>query len=139
MSSFKGYLLRAVATNTIFPNNYILLESWSSTPKQREEIKAYREENSRNLHRITAKGKKSKWSFSVKPKIHLADKIIIQKFFTDAEVDANERKVELEYWNDETNTYETGYFYIPDTEFPIYKITGDDIIYNSIKITGVEY
>lgn len=139
MSPFKGYLLRATATNTIFPNNYILLESWSSTPNQREEIKAYREENSRDLHRITAAGKKSKWSFSVKPKIHLADKIIIQNFFTDAEVDADERKIELEYWNDETNTYETGYFYRPNTEFPIYKITNDDIIYNSIKITGVEY
>ena len=136
---FKGYLLRATATNTIFPNNYILLESWSSTPNQREEIKAYREENTRDLHRITAAGKKSKWSFSTKPKIHLADKIKIQEFFTQAEINADERKVELEFWNDETNQYEIGYFYRPDTEFPIYKITENDIIYNSLKITGVEY
>ena len=48
-------------------------------------------------------------------------------------------KIELEFWNDETNQYEIGYFYRPDTEFPIYKITSNDIIYNSLKITGVEY
>ena len=49
MSAFKGYLLRAVATNTVFPNNYIVYEGWDSTPNQREEIKAIRDDNTRDF------------------------------------------------------------------------------------------
>lgn len=139
MSNFKGYLLRATKTNTIFPNKYIALESWSSTPCAREEIKAYRDDNTRALTRITAQGTKSKWSFTTKPKLHLADKMAIQNFFTSNETNSLERKINLEYWNDESNSYQTGDFYRADIEFTIYKISSDDIIYNEITITGVEY
>ncbi len=139
MSNFKGYLLRSVKTNEIFPNEYIQLESWKATPKQREEIKAYRDDNTRNLFRVTAAGTKSKWSFTTRPQLHLADKMAIQSFFTRGESDALARRISLEYWNDETNQYEIGDFYRPDIQFTIYKITDDDIIYKEFTITGVEY
>ena len=62
-SPFKGYLLRAVATDAILSGEFINTSSWKSTPNQREEIKAWRDDNTRNLYRITAKGKKSAFSF----------------------------------------------------------------------------
>ena len=139
MSAFKGYLLRAVATNTIFPNSYIVYEGWDSTPNQREEIKAWRDDNTRDLYRITAQGTKNSLTFKVKENLHLADKIAIQKFFTDAEINHLERKVELEYWNDEDNEYKTAYFYRPDIKFTMKKITDDDIIYKEFTIDLVEY
>lgn len=139
MGDFKGYLLKAVATGEIFPHEYMKLESWDSTPNSREEIKAYRDENNRDLTRVTAAGRKTSFKFSTRNKLRLVQKQKVQAFFTNAETDATQRKVELEYWNDEDNEYKTGYFYRPDITFPIYKITDNDIFYKEITIECVEY
>lgn len=138
-NNFAGYLLKAVATDTVFPHKYIALESWESTPDQREELKAYRDDNTRNLTRLTAQGKKSVFSFTTRDKLSLEEKMEIQKFFTDAETDHEQRKVQLQFWNEETNNYDTGYFYRPNMNFPIYKIEGDNIIYKALKFEFVEY
>ena len=139
MSGFSGYLLRAVSTNTIFPNKFIKLESWTSTPDQREELVAYRDDNSRNLVRVTATGKKSVFSFKTRDNLHLKDKQEIQDFFYNAESDHDQRKVELEFWNDETNSYDTGYFYRPNMPFPIKRIDEDDVVYGELTLEFVEY
>lgn len=138
-NNFKGYLLKAIKTGKTFPAQYMLADSWSSTPSQREELKAYRDDNTRDLTRITAAGKKTAWSFSTRPDLRLDQKMEVQQFFTDAEEDADQRKVQLEFWNDEKNDYQTGYFYRPNTEFKIKQYSVDDIIYNSLTIEGVEY
>lgn len=139
MPNFAGYLLKATATGIVFPQKYIALESWESTPDQREELKAYRDDNTRNLTRVTATGKKSIFSFTTREGLHLADKIIIQTFFTNGESDHEQRKINLQFWNEETNDYDTGDFYRPNMNFPIYKITEDDIIYKAMKFEFVEY
>ncbi len=145
MANFEGYLFKKTVTqgtSTIdvpFPNRYIALDTWSSTPNQREEIKAYRDDNTRDLTRVTAQGKKSKFSFKTRKKLHLNEKKEIQQFFTSSEVDANQRKIQLTFWNDESNSYKTGYFYRPNMEFKIYKITDDDIIYDEMSFELIEY
>lgn len=138
-NNFQGYLFKAVATNTPFPNRYIEFKTWSSTPKQREEIKAYRDDNTRALTRVTASGKKSVFSFNVRQGLHLEDKIALLKFFTDAETSAVERKIQLQYWNEESNNYDTGYFYRPNMPFKIIRIENDDIIYDTLKLEFIEY
>lgn len=139
MSNFKGYLLRAVRTDTIFPNDYILYSSWKSTPNQREEIKAYRDDNTRELYRVTAEGQKSVFQFDTIDGLSLQDKINIQNFFTSAEINTKERKVQLEFWNEENNQYSIGYFYRPNMEFTIQNISEDDITYSSLTFEFVEY
>ena len=126
-------------TITPFPNEYILYESWTSTPDRREELVAYRDDNTRNLTRVTAAGKKSNFSFELREGLHLRDKQRIQTFFTSAEVDQEQRKIQLQFWNDETNSYDTGYFYRPNMAFPIRRVTDDDIIYGKLKLEFVEY
>lgn len=138
-SDWKGYFFKATATNQIFPNEYINWASYSSSPNHREEIKAYRDENTRDLTRITAAGRKTSIQFTTRPKLHLADKIAIQTFFTSAESDADQRKINLQFWNDEENIYKTGDFYRPNLDFKIRMITDDDIIYESLTIDLVEY
>lgn len=138
-SPFKGYLLKAVKTGAIFPDEYIEFGSWDSTPNQREEIKAYRDDNTRDLTRITSQGRKSTWKFKTRENLHLADKMAIQKFFTDAESDADQRKIRLQFWNDETNDYQEGDFYRPNMPFKHKSHTDDDIIYQSLELEGVEY
>lgn len=140
---FAGYLLKLTGTNLIFPHEYIALSSWKSTPNQREELKAYRDDNTRNLTRITAEGKKSIFSFSTRPNLRLVDKKIIQSFFTTGEAmtggDSTQRKISLTFWNEETNLYQSGYFYRPNMEFPIVKITNSDIVYGALAFSFVEY
>lgn len=140
-SNFQGFLLKATATGQTFPLKYINYESWNSTPKQREEIKAYRDDNTRNLTRVTAEGMKSVFAFETRPGLHLSEKMEIQAFFTSAESDAHQRKINLQYWNDETNSYETADFYRPDMNFPIRKVIAEDndIVYGSLKLEFVEY
>lgn len=145
-NNFAGYLLKAKKTNVKFPNEYIQFDSWTSSPKQREEIKAYRDDNTRNLTRVTASGMKSKFSFTTRPGLHLDEKIAIQTFFTNAmnaESDPTlakkQKTVELTYWDDDENKYNSGTFYIPNMNFPIKRITEDDIIYKELTFNFVEY
>ncbi len=139
MSNFRGYLLKATATGQIFPHKYIALESYMSEPNHREEIKAYRDDNTRNLTRVTAEGTKTSLSFTTRPNLHLSEVEEIQAFFTNAESIALERKINIEYWNDESHTYETGDFYRPDIKFQIKQISNDDIIYKDLTISLIEY
>ena len=137
--AFNGYLMKAVKTNAIFPHKYIAIESYRTKPNIREEIDSYRDDNTRNLTRITAEGEKTTITFAVMDNLHLADMSAILKWFTDAEVDHKERKIQIEYWNDEDLTYKTGYFYRTDIDFIKKTITPTDIIYKSFEIKLVEY
>lgn len=142
MAAFEGYLLARIGTgNTViqFPNQYMLAETWDSTPDQREELKAYRDDNTRELYRITASGRKSTFSFKTRPGLHKSEKEAVQAFFTASMTDVNQRKCYLKFWNDEENQYKTGYFYIPNTKFPIQTILSNDIIYDSVEYSFVEY
>lgn len=139
MANFQGYLLKGLTTNTVFPHKYIVFSSWRSTPNQREEIKAYRDDNTRNLVRVTASGKKSIFSFDIRPGIHLADKTAIHNWFYANETNHVERKMHLQFWDDENNVYKSGYFYRPNIELPIIRITSNDIIYDTMHIDFIEY
>lgn len=140
-NNFRGYMYKALKNNVIFPNQYIQFKTWKSTPNQREEIKAYRDDNTRQLYRFTASGKKTVFSHTIRGPIHLADKIAIQNWFTSNEeaADHEQRKIHLEYWNDEDNMYKTGWFYRPNLTFPIIRIDDDDIIYDEIQLDLIEY
>ena len=139
MDNFKGILLYRTADNKPFPQQYIEMGSWSSNPDQREEIRAYRDDNTRALTRITAQGRKSIFSFATRNNLHLKDKIAIQNWFTEKEVNSTERKIQLTFWNEETNNYDTGYFYRPNMEFKIKSIIGNDTIDDSMQFDFVEY
>lgn len=141
-NSFRGYLVKAVRTNTVFPLQFIQYDSYKSTPNQREEIKAYRDDNTRDLTRVTASGKKSVIEFKLRP-LHLEDKMSVQQWLynaMDTTQEAHEqRKLQLEFWDDEENVYKTGYFYIPNTDFQIKRIQDEDIIYKEITLKFIEY
>lgn len=141
MSGWAGYLIKAVKTNEVFPQQFIAYETYSTTPNQREEIKAYRDDNTRDLTRVTAEGTKSVFGFETRDGLHLADVQAILNFFKNAEQsdDHLQRKVELEYWNMEDMTYKTAFFYRPDIPFTIGKLSDVDIVFKAFKISFVEY
>ena len=137
--AFAGYLFKATANNTIFPMKYIAFDKWSSTPKQREEVKAWRDDNTRELFRITASGKKSVFQFTTRENLTDKDVEAILNFFTTAETNHEQRKIQLTYWNEESRVYDTGYFYRPNMPFKIKTIRGNMIIYEALTIDLIEY
>lgn len=133
MSNYKGYLLKF--GNAEFPNNYFA--EYSSTPDQRMDTDAERDDNG-NLQRTTLPTGKTSITFSTHI-LHLDEKINMQNIINSAIVNTAQRKCYVTYWNDETNSYDSGYFYIPDIEFSIMDADKTDIRYNPISIELIEY
>lgn len=136
MTNFQGFLLQNSSGETI--DNYIQFDTYGSTPNQREEIDAYRDDNTRELYRETADGMKTAIAFKTK-ELDLTKKMAVQQFFRNATVIDKERKVYLTYWNDEDNVYKSSYFYIPDIKFTIKRIEPDNIFYEALEIDLIEY
>jgi len=139
MSNFEGWLIKF--GEQIMPNGYLLVEGWESTPNQRTEIDAYRDGNNL-LHRETSENFKSKIVMSVAD-LDLADKIRFLDIINSGMIDAKERKVDVTYWNDETNQYITSPtgFYIPDIKWVIENVDEEEknIHYKKFTITLIEY
>ena len=139
MADFKGYLLKAAGKSNIFPHDYMAIKSWKGSPNNRREIKAYMDDYTQNLTRIPANGLKSTFSFETMDDLNLAAIEEIKEFFDAATTNAQERKVYLEYWNQEELQYKTGYFYRPNTEFPINSISENDILHGPAFMEFIEY
>lgn len=136
MSNYNGYLLRF--GETVFPNHYIL--EYSSTPEQRMEVTAERD-NRGTLHRSTIPVGKTSIRFSTHI-MSLEEKITMQNIIMEAiRVHGifEERKCYVQYWNDETNGYDSGWFYIPDIEYQVMDADADNIRYYPISIELIEY
>ena len=99
MSNYNGYLLKF--GNNIMPNKYIT--AFSSTPNQRLETSAERDQNG-NLQRATLSNYKTKISFSTHI-LRLDEKIDFQSIINLSMTNKVQRKCKVTYWNDETNNY----------------------------------
>ena len=121
-----------------FPHKYIQASSYQATPSQRQDLDSYQDSQG-NLHRTVVPHDRTKIIFKTMDNLSLAEKQEIQAFFNAAMTNARERKVTLTYWNDEDNIYKTGSFYIPDVTYPIKRIMGNDIVYDSVEYHLIEY
>lgn len=133
--AFEGYLLKF--GNHKLPHKYIQLSSYDTTPNQRTELSATRDNNN-YLHRVTSPNHKTTIRFTTLP-LNLAEKSEIQEVMKKGLLNETERKYTVTYWNDETNTYKTGEFYMPDVNYQIRKIDGNSIDYNPISFELIEY
>jgi hypothetical protein len=134
--AFEGYLMKAFGKT--FPHKYIQLSTYQTTPSQRQDLDSYQDSKG-NLHRTVVPHDRSKIVFKTMDNLKLAEKQEIQAFFNGAMTNARERKISLTYWNDESNTYAMGSFYIPDVTYPIKRIMGNDIVYDSVEYHLIEY
>lgn len=133
MHNFKGWMIKV--GDRIFPNEYIAINTYNSSPNQRTDQDSYTDGNGM-LQRNILPHTRTKVTFSTPDEMHLEDKIIMQSFF-------NRDETTLTYWNDETNSYREGKFYIADPNFPIKRIIDEndnsDIIYGVINLEIIEY
>ena len=140
-TNWLGYYFKSVKTGQIFPSKYIQHDTFKQTPSQMEEVKAYRDDNSRDLHRFTAEGHKTVWYFKTPKHLHLADMIAIQNFFINGEeaTDHDEQKIQLKYWNQKALDYKTGWFYRPNLDYVTNHISDTDIVFDEQQIDLIEY
>lgn len=122
-----------------FPMKHMAFQGYKSTPNVREEIKAYRDDNTRNLTRVTAQGTKTGISIDIIGGLHNAQKKDVIKWFTDHETDALQRKIPILYYDMDSDTYKTGNFYRSDTEYTVLYTTATDIVWNAFTIELAEY
>lgn len=136
-ANFSGWLIKFPKTNALFPHALIDKDTYSSTPLQRTELKAYRD-NDNLLHRVTSPNYKSKVEFSTIA-LDLAQLQTIRNVLNAAMDNSKERKLQVRYWDDELLNYRTMTAYVTDTTYPVSVISNTNIKYKAIKFTFIEY
>lgn len=122
-----------------FPMAYVARGGYKSTPNAREEIKAYRDDNTRNLTRVTATGTKTSITISMLGGLNNAKKSEVLKWFTDHESNQLQRKVPILFYDMDTGNYVSGDFYRADTEYSVLYVNGSDVIWDAFTIELVQY
>ena len=138
--AFSGYLIKLKGgTAEELPMKYIGIESYSCTPDQRMESQATRATTGL-LHRTTVAHKPVKIEFETPPMTNKdisALNTLIQGHFTDA----LQRKLTIEFYNNETDSYRDATVYMPDTQYKISRIdkTNNIIYYDKVRYAFIEY
>ena len=136
--AFSGYLIKlGGSSGDILPMKSIAAESYSATPDQRLESKAARAATG-VLYRSTCNHKATKIEIETIPMTN-KDLTGLMSLIASRFSDANQRKINLQYYDNETDNYNTGTFYMPDIQYKILRVDGNTIYYDSIRLAFIEY
>lgn len=109
--AFQGYYIKV--GNYTIPLTFMKLESYKSAPNQRQDLDSYRDANG-HLHRNVLGHTATKLEFET-PYLTVKDmRSLIQNIRANY-TNELERACELTYYDEETDTYKTGSFYMPGT------------------------
>ena len=141
--AYAGYLIKLGGSNgTSLPFKYFRAESYSCTPNQRMEVSANRAVTGL-LVRSTVSHTATKIEFETPFLTNTERKALNDLLWAAMGSAANrlERKLDLEYYDDEMDTYKTGTFYVPDVQYSIYKVdnTRNIITYSPVRYAFIEY
>ena len=130
--AFQGYLIKV--GNYTIPLTYMKLESYKSAPNQRQDLDSYRDADG-YLHRTVLAHTATKIEFETPYMFRSQMRSLIQgirgQFTSDLE-----RSCTVTYYDDETDSYKTGTFYMPGTiELNLY----NKEIYAPSRIAFIEY
>ena len=138
--AYNGYLIKVGgSTGTILPMQYIKTEGYDITPAQRLETEAKRAVTG-VLHRTTVAHTATKVEFNTPIITNTALENLIL-LFRNAWTDVSQRKLTLEYYDMESNSYKTGTFYMPDIKYQIHHIDNEKnvVYYKETRIAFIEY
>lgn len=121
-----------------FPMRLVAKNGVHIQPNIREEIKASRDDNTRNLIRVTAEGTKTQIKMDILGGLNNAEKKEALSWFTNHETDALKRNINLLYYDPDSDTYKTGSFYRANPEFTAIYTTDTDIIWDAFTIELVQ-
>ena len=136
--AYNGYLIKlGGASGTVLPMKFIKVEGYDITPNQRMESEAKRAVTG-VLHRTTVAHTATKIEFNT-PNMTNLQLDAMMSLFRSYWTSTAERKLNLQYYDMETNNYKTGTFYMPDIKFQIHRIDGNMIYYTETRIAFIEY
>lgn len=138
--AYSGYLIKVGGSSgTILPFKYIKVDGYNITPNQRMETEAKRDVTGL-LHRNTVAHTASKIEFTT-PYMTNSDLDNMITLFRNAWTNSTERKLVIEYYDMESNTYKTADVYMPDIKFEIDHIDNDHniITYKETRVAFIEY
>ena len=130
--AFQGYLVKV--GNYTIPLEYIKLESYSSKPDQRQDLDSYRDADG-YLHRTVLPHTATKIEFET-PYLYMAQFQALIQGIKENLTNTLARDCTLTYYDEETNNYKTGQFYMPGTmEYKMYNKN----IYAPSRFAFIEY
>ncbi len=137
--AFNGKLLelKTGANYVEFPMKYIKAESYKATPDQRMESSANRSASG-YLKRTTCPHTATKIEFNTIPLTNAEINDINTKL-GNAYTNAQQRELDIRYYDNETDSHKTATVYVPDVDYEIMRIEGTVIHYNSIRYAFIEY
>lgn len=136
-TDWQGFLLKFGDVEV--PLSYIKMDDGNEQiPNQREEIKAERDDYTRELTRVTADGMITRQSFVFRP-MNIKQLRALKNVMKSGLVNAKQRRYNVTYWNDENLRYEKGDFYIPDITYSRRTADENDLIYNEFTMTLIGY
>ena len=138
--AYNGYLIKVGGIGgTVLPMTYIKAAGYSITPNQRMESEAKRSVTG-VLQRTTVAHTATKVEFNTTAMTN-KDLNDMMTLFRNAWTNSSERKLDLEYYEMETDSYKVGTFYMPDIQFQIERIDPDlnVIYYGETRIAFIEY
>lgn len=130
--AFQGYLIKV--GNYTIPLTYMKLESYKSAPDQRQDLDSYRDADG-VLHRNVLPHTATKIEFET-PYLFMSQlQELIQNIRSNF-LTSIARDCTLTYYDEETNSYKTGHFYMPGTmEYTMY----NKQIYAPCRFAFIEY
>lgn len=136
--AYNGYLIKVGGSGgTVLPMKYIKYEGYDITPNQRLETEAKRAVTGL-LHRNTVEHTATKIEFNTTVLMN-SEMNELMTLFRNAWTSLIERKLDLEYYDMETDSYKVGTFYMPDIKFQINNISDNIIYYKETRIAFIEY
>lgn len=138
--AFSGYLIKVGGSNgTVLPMKYMRHESYKITPNQRLETDAKRDVTGM-LHRNTVSHTATKIEFET-PIITNIDLQAMLSILRSNWTIQLERKLNIQYYNEETDSYATAACYVPDIDYNIDHIDLNQnlVFYKPIRIAFIEY
>ena len=137
---YMGYLIKLGGSNgSLLPLKYMAIGSYKCTPDQRMEAKATRSVTGL-LHRTTVEHTASKIEFTT-PVITNTDLNQLLQLFRQHFTNTLERKIKINYYDHETDSYKNADCYMPDTDYTISRIDSETniIYYEPVRFAFIEY
>lgn len=122
----------------IFPNQYILLDTYDIAPNQRQELGGYTDGNG-VLHRNALEHTKTQIQFSVRKRPQAVHQEIMSNMRANY-INHKERDSNCVYYDTETGVYKTGHFYLdPNMQFHLERIKDGLLYYGETQFLFIEY
>lgn len=137
--STKGFIAVKIGNAyTVIPNKYISIQSYVSTPHQRQDLDSF-QDNEGHLHRNTLEHTRSKVEFNT-PIMLEDDLATLDALISSAFTVPKERKLTIRFYCFDTHSYDEAVCYIPDITYTPLLIRADGkVLMDKVRLAFIEY